>query len=114
MLKINIPCAELLAAGAAINHTYIGQIMTDFAKEIAKKTDDIIKDTLIKKGFPADEEFIKEHVSCIVYECEDFNHIWYHFGQPDAIRIISIERNPNTSLFDTVDPCKMKWELRYY
>lgn len=96
------------------DNTYISQAMTSFAKEIANKTDDVIKAAFAEKGFPVDEEFVKGHVSRITYECDDFDHIWYHFGQPDAVRIISIERHPNTSLFDAADPCKMKWELRYY
>lgn len=112
MLKNN--AAALLATQPPMEYTLMSQISKTFAEEIAGKTDEIIKAAFTEKGFPADEKFIKEHVSFVKYEGDEFDHIWYHFGEPDALRIISIERKQNTSLFNEDEQCKLKWEVRYY
>jgi hypothetical protein len=85
-----------------------------FAQDIANKKDTIIKDAFEKKGFICNEAFIKEHCTIVTYEGDNFDHIWYHHGQADGVRIISFERYPNFNMFDDKEPYKMKAELRYF
>lgn len=84
-----------------------------------KEKDKAILSALMDKGFPTDEVFIKENMECVTYEEEtEFEHYWYHFGQPDAVKVISFEREPRFELVQPNDPIKNNFkqtvEAKYY
>lgn len=85
-----------------------------FGAEIGHGIDEIFKNAFIKNGLPTDEEFIKNNCSLIIQEGDEFQHCWYHYGKPDAIRIISIEREPDISMIEEIGSYKMKAEYNYY
>lgn len=66
-------------------------------EELYKKKDNIIKDALLKHGFISEDlKFLADNFQWQIKENDKFGHLYYHFGQSDEIRIISIERNPET------------------
>lgn len=94
-------------------------INTVLCTSFLKEKDKAFFEAMNSNGLPTDEEFVKAHVQCIVYEdAPEFEHYWYHFGQSDAIRIISFEREPTVRLDQPDDLVKNNWkqtvEAKYY
>ncbi len=64
-------------------------------KELVKQQEEVINQHLIKHGFNnIIEDFIKENFQFISQKGDNFQHLYYHAGQPDQIRIISIKKEP--------------------
>jgi len=102
------------------------QMIPDLASEITrqmcegylKHIDIIILERLKANGLPTTEEFIKENIVCVKIEGSKYNHYWYHHEQPDAKRIISIEREPTIRLEPPIDLINNNYkqviEAQYY
>lgn len=79
--------------------------------------DSLILEALKNKGLPTDIDFIKTNITIVRQEGNYFDHYWYHYGQGDAIRIISIEREP-TITHETPDIISNNYkqiiEAKYY
>lgn len=94
---------------------------SSFMKEInnhlsdfVKSQDEAIKSAFVKHGLETTEQFIKDHCQRIQVIGEPFEHIYYHFGQPDQVRIISMETEVQMSWQEQNGNIKMKAEKRYY
>lgn len=71
--------------------TYLEFFMNELNAGFLKKKDEVVKEALIRAGFdPENTEFIREHMQLVKIPFDNFEHFWYHFGQPDAVRIISV------------------------
>lgn len=99
--------------------TLMEQVTSMLCEGFFKEKDKALLAALQDKGFPSNEEFIKAHMQCITYEeAPEFEHYWYHFGQTEAIRIISFEREPTYNLVQPNDPVVGNWkqtmEAKYF
>lgn len=94
--------------------SFVNEINKRMSNGFVKSEDDTIKSAFVKAGFIVTEEFIKEHCELVQVEGEKFEHIYYHFGQPDQKRIISMEREVQMSWVEENGCYKMKAEKRYY
>lgn len=92
----------------------IGYANKQLIEECFRKDNELFKAGFIKSGLLVTEEFIKEHCVRVRYEDDRFEHIWYHFGQPDAKRIISFEKDLKISWVEECGDYKMIVERRYY
>jgi hypothetical protein len=100
--------------GCNFLQSFFNETNTRFAEGLAKEMDDTIRKAFIEKNLSVDEDFIKEHCSCVTDMGDEFHHYWYHYGKADAIRIISIEKEPNISYTEEMGSVKMKADMRYY
>lgn len=86
--------------------------------ELVNKTDSVLKEALEKKGFDTkDHDFIKNNFQVIIKEDDpDFEHYYFHFGEPDEIRILSIQRIPTISFSDCYEDgmIKVHADQKYY
>lgn len=63
--------------------------------DFVAKQDSVIKEALAAAGFnPDDHFFIADNFTWVQCEGDPFNHFYYHFGLPDARRLISFQRVP--------------------
>jgi hypothetical protein len=85
-----------------------------FIKGCLQTEDEVVKSAFIENGLLYSDGFIKEHCACIRQEGDPFEHVWYHFGRPDAKRIISIEKDFRFSLGEENGNYKLRGEKRYY
>lgn len=85
-------------------------------RALVDKTDNTIRDAIIKAGFdPSDEQFLRENITKVVVEGDKFDHYYYKYGSPDEKRLISIERLPNIEFKDTlVGGLKVTASSHYY
>jgi hypothetical protein len=82
-----------------------------------KHIDDVFVKALQDHGLPSTEEFIKVNIVCIRVEGDKFDHYWYHHGQSDGKRIISIEHEPTMRLEEPTglsNNYKQVIEAKYY
>jgi len=71
----------------------------EFHKAFYKEQDRVIREAIISHGFnPGDHQFLKDHCQLITYPFDDFQHLYYHYGEKDEKRIISIEAQPNIDM----------------
>ncbi len=82
------------------------------------RMDSVLLNALISNGLPTDTDFIKENITRVQIEGDGFDHYWFHFDQPDAIRVVSIERSPEIK-FDVhregpIELINTKMEAKYY
>lgn len=93
----------------------INDVINRLATDIIKKKEQLLKERMDVHNLPWTEDFIKEHISCIVREGDSFDHFWFNFGKPDAIRLLSIERESvMPDIINEDFSYKMKAEYRYY
>ena len=80
--------------------SYMEHWTREFHSAFFKEQDKVIKEAIVRHGFdPHDVDFLKEHCQRVTYPFDDeFEHLYYHFGKCDEIRIISIERQPNIDM----------------
>lgn len=95
-------------------YSFINEFNKRISNEFVKSEEDTVKSAFVKAGFIVTEEFIKEHCELVQVEGEEFEHIYYHFGQPDQKRIISIEREVRMTWTEENGTYKMKAEKSYY
>jgi hypothetical protein len=43
-------------------------------------------------NLPTSNDFITQHIKRVNIEGDNFEHYWYHYGEEDAKRILSIEK----------------------
>jgi hypothetical protein len=101
----------------AESKTLMEQWTQTLCENFIKKEDDLVKQRLIDCGFdPEDHEFIKDNMQRIIREGDEFIHYYYHFGQPDEIRIISIQRHIDTPPLKLSEPFENKMTIskKYY
>jgi hypothetical protein len=104
------------------NNDHLPALMQEFNLRLCegflREKDKALIAALADKGFPVDEEFVKGHMQLITLEeYPEFEHYWYHFGQADAVRIISFEREPQCNLVQPDFPInnwKQTIEAKYY
>lgn len=85
------------------------------ATDMIKMKEQLLKQRMDVHNLPWTEEFIKEHISHIAKEGDDFDHFWFNFGKPDAIRLISIKRDSEMPDIIQEDfTFKLKAEYKYY
>jgi hypothetical protein len=98
--------------------TYIDQALGNLYRSFIEKQDEILLKRLEDLGFdPNDHEFIKENMQRIIIEGNEFEHFYYHYGQPDEIRILSIQREIDHPPLDLRNPDfnnKMTISKKYY
>lgn len=71
--------------------TYQEFFTTSLHRDFIDKQDAVIREAITSAGFdPYDMEFIRANFQRVSMPEDSFEHFWYHFGQPDAKRIISI------------------------
>jgi hypothetical protein len=100
-----------------VNHepfSFINELNKRMSNDFVKSEDETIRAAFMKAGFVITEDFLKEHCERVQIEGDKFEHIYYHFGQPDEKRIISMEREVNMSWHEEGGNLKMKAEKRYY
>lgn len=95
-------------------YSFINEFNKRMINEFVKSEEDTIKSAFVKAGFMVTEEFIKKHCEVVRVEGEEFEHIYYHFGQPDQVRIISMEREVQMSWHEENGNIKVRAEKRYY
>ncbi len=72
---------------------YMYEIQQRMINEFIEKLDKLIEQRLSENGFNVDDKrFLKDNFTFIELPTDDFRHLYYHFGQPDQKRIISIEK----------------------
>ena len=88
-------------------------IANSFAKNHFKQVDALIKSALEKNGLDCnDTEFLKSNVTRIDKSGEDFEHWYFRFGQPDEVRLISFQKQPDIKFSD--DHLKATTTMNYY
>lgn len=114
---INNEHSAEIASLLNVNHepySFINEFNKRMVNDLVKSEDDTIKAAFVKAGFVITEELIREHCERIHVEGERFEHIYYHFGQPDEKRIISMEREIHMSWVEENGSYKMRAEKKYY
>lgn len=94
--------------------SFMKEVSNHLSYVFVKSQDDAIKAAFVKHGLETTEQFIKEHCQRIQVIGEPFEHIYYHYGQPDQVRIISMETEVLMSWHEENGNIKMKAEKRYY
>jgi tRNA U34 2-thiouridine synthase MnmA/TrmU len=88
------------------------EVMQKSHDSFLQREDEIIKKAFTDKGFACTEDFIKAH--CCIVDDGKFRHIWYHFGEPDAVRIVSFEKEMQTRIEEADGTWKFTIEQKYY
>lgn len=85
----------------------------EFHSAFIKEQDRVIREAIVLHGFNADDyEFIKEHCQLVTYPFDSFQHLYYHYGKRDEIRMISIESQPNIEPSIEINKCSIS--AKYY
>lgn len=112
-IKYDPSIDKMFAESATLMHQWTQTLCESFVK----KEDDLVKQRLIDCGFdPNDHEFIKANMQRIIFEGHEFEHFYYHYGQPDEIRILSIQRHIDSPPLKLNEPFgnKMTISKKYY
>jgi hypothetical protein len=106
---------ELLNTPINEGVSYIDEVMKQVCNDISQKKDQLLRERMGDHGMPFTEEFLKEHVSIVCQPGSTFDHFWYNYGKPDAVRLISIERDSlPPPLINDGYSIKINAEYRYY
>lgn len=71
----------------------------EFHTAFFREKERVIREAIAKAGFdPDDLAFIKEHCRWVTFSYDTFEHLYYHYGETDEIRIISTENQPNIDI----------------
>src|SRR5688572_7278219 len=80
------------------------QLTADLSGKITFNQDNVLRECLKNHGFNiSDIAFLKENIECITVEGDPFEHYYFHYGQPDEKRLISIERMPSLEYGNSED-----------
>lgn len=83
--------------------------------QIMNGKEHLLKERIEALNMPWDTGFLKEHVSCVMQIGDPYEHYWFNYGKPDAIRLLSIENNPEMpEIFSEDFSYKVKAEYKYY
>lgn len=114
MVDIKAIPRELLNNEEPFNSTYISRVNKSVAEGFVHEKEEVIKAAFVKNNILYEEEFIKQHISVINQEGDCFEHYWYNWGEPDAMRIISIEKQPRFDYVEENFGLKLRAEANYY
>jgi hypothetical protein len=105
---------KIASIGDLLSHSLFNECIKRVGTDLMRNHDEIIKNAFVSKNLSITEDFITKNVSKIQRDGDRFEHIWYHFDQPDAIRIISIEKDIKLTYAEENGVWKVRAEQAYY